>query len=185
MLLATLSDLKEFLGKDTDGMDPLLTTLLTRVSKRVETWLNRELDKKARTKLYDAGRRLYYLPAYPIDLNSPVTVLWQDQLQTLSSDYWIWDDIGMIELYTRYDRIQPREMSFTWTGGWVGVSTDVPDDVQLGVIIQTAFLFRRRKDIGVSSFSLPDGSMTVNTPLKLLPDVIDILRPHRRVPGMN
>ena len=184
MLLATLTDLKEFLGKDTDGMDPLLTSLLTRVCTRVETWLNRELDKKARTKVYDAGRRLYYLPAYPIDLASPVSVYWQGQLQTLASDYWIWDDIGMIELYTKYNRIQPREMSFTWTGGWDGLD-DVPEDVQLGVIIQTAFTFRRRKDIGVSSFSLPDGSMTVNTPLKLLPEVADILRPYRRVPGMN
>lgn len=184
MLLATLTDLKDFLNITNTDSDAILTDLLTKVSKRVETWLNRLIEKSARSKYYDAGRRLYYLPAYPIDTSASLTVYWQDQLQTVNSDYWIWDEEGMIEMYTLYEKTEPREILIGWTGGYSTVAS-LPEDMQLGVVMQTAFIFKSKKNIGISSISLPDGSMSMNTPLQLLPEVKDILRPYRRLPGMN
>ncbi len=61
----------------------------------------------------------------------------------------------------------------------------IPDDIRLAAIMQMAFTFRRRKDIGLSSITLPDGSISKNVPVKLLDEVMDILRPYRRIPTVT
>jgi hypothetical protein len=55
----------------------------------------------------------------------------------------------------------------------------------MAVIMQTAFIFRRRKDIGLSSISLPDGSISVVAPTELLPEVKAVLKEYRRTPQVD
>jgi hypothetical protein len=57
--------------------------------------------------------------------------------------------------------------------------------MKLAVIMQVAFAFRKRREIGVSSISLPDGSMSMNVPLKLLSEVRDILKDYRKIPAVR
>jgi len=130
----------------------------------------------------DAGRSKYYLPAFPIDLSSTLSVVNDSTTQVINSDFYVWEDSGLIEFTQIPSYNRPKQLSFAWTGGYASVDV-LPNDLHLAVILQSSFVFRRRKDIGVSSISLPDGSLSVNTPTELLPEVKSILKQFRRAPG--
>ena len=182
MLLASLSNTKLFLEIQVATHDTLLSLLLAQISKRVETFLNRDLEKKARTVYYDAGRKLYFLSAYPIDSTAILTVIDETTTRIINSDYYVWYDEGLIDFYTIPTYNRPKQIAITWTGGYVNTNA-VPGDIQLAVIMQTAFVFRRRKDIGLTSISMPDGSISVNAPTELLPEVKAVLKSYRKTPG--
>jgi len=245
MKIVSVPDLKAFLEIDTDkvSQDSLLAIFDDVVSKRIETWLNRNLVKAAYSKYFDSGRKFYYLPAYPIDTDVALTVTLDGSVQTLNSAYYVWAEEGLIEFATETPYADPKELLIAWTGGYaeasisevigtdslnyrcrlthtaaatnkpitgedyatywsqlgaVGVAwasgtqyldhsylSGCPDDARLAALMQMAFAFRRRKDIGISSISMPDGSFSKLVPMKLLAEVVDILRPYRRVPTMR
>jgi hypothetical protein len=89
MLLASLTDVKLFLELTNSNHDTLLNMLIEQVSKRVETFLNRKMEKTARTEYYNAGRKMYYLPAYPIDLTAALTITHAGSAQTINDDFFI------------------------------------------------------------------------------------------------
>lgn len=180
MLLVTLDNLKLFLEKEDTDHDDLLTDIITKVSARVELFMNRSLESKERTLYFDAGRKIYSLPAYPI---SSVVVTVDDEVQDVDDDYYIWSEEGLIEFYVEPIYCNPRQVKIVWTGGYsVG---EIPEEVQMAVQAQCAFLFKRRKDIGVNSTTIPDGTVNVNAPFDLLPDVKNILRSFRRRPSVK
>lgn len=185
MDLVTLADMKAFLEIPTAQTthDALLSTLITRVSARIETFLNRNLEKKARSMYFNAGRKIYFLPAYPIDLASSLSVTYSGTVQTIDDDFFVWEELGKIEFYIETTRTEPKEIYIVWTGGYLVAG--LPEDIVLAATMQTAFVFRRRKDIGVNSIALPDGSLSVNVPINLVPEVKSMLLSHRANPGMR
>jgi len=189
MKLVNPVDLKTFLGVETTNQDAVLDMFNDLVSSRIESWLNRTLKKDKYDQFFNSGRRHYYLPAYPIDTTETLTVTYSGSEQTLNSDYFVWENEGLIEFYVEPAYIQPKEIEIAWTGGYEEVTsggnaylTGLPDAIVLAAMIQIAFSFRRRKDIGLVSVSMPDGSITKNAPLKLLEEVKEILSPYRRAP---
>lgn len=184
MLLAPLSNTKLFLEITATTHDTLLSLLLAQISKRIETFLNRDLEKKARTLYFDAGRKMYFLPAYPIDSSAVLTVVNDTTTQVLNTDYYIWYDEGHIEFTSIPSYTRPKQIAITWTGGYTNTLA-VPQDIQMATIMQVAFVFRRRKDIGLSSIQMPDGSLSVNAPTELLPEVKAVLKSYRKTPGMR
>lgn len=182
MLLASLTNVKLFLEITHTTHDTLLTLLLTQISKRVETFLNRNMEKAERTQYFNAGRKYYFLPAYPIDSEATLTVTDDGTVQTVDDDYFVWHEDGMIEFDTTPTRTDPKQIAITWTGGYADADA-VPADIQMATIMQVAFIFRRRKDIGLNSISLPDGSISVNAPTELLPEVKAVLKSYRKTPG--
>ena len=184
MKLAPVADLKTFLDLTVATYDTFLGTLLDQVSLRIENFLNRKMEKVARSVYFNAGRRTYHLPAYPIDLTAALSVTYDGTAQTINDDYWVWEDEGLIEFQSPLSYSEPKQVLIAWTGGYAATE-NIPSDVQMAVIMQAAFVFRRRKDIGVSSISLPDGSLSVNVPLKLLSEVENMLRPYRRTASMR
>jgi hypothetical protein len=192
MKLVNIMDLKTFLEITVDSQDSLLALIDDMVSARIETWLNRKLVKKVYSKSFTSGKKLYYLPAYPIDLTASLVVTYAGAVQTLNSDYYVWEDEGLIEFYSEPTYVVPKEITIAWTGGYTETTylgytylSNIPDDMKLAAITQIAFTFRRRKDIGISSVSMPDGSFSKNVPLKLLAEVKDMLLPYRRIPAGN
>jgi hypothetical protein len=183
MLLASLSNVKAFLEKTDTAHDDLLTLIITGISARIELYLNRNLEKIARTQYFDAGRRHYFLPAYPIDLTASLIVTLDEAVQTKDDDYYVWENDGLIEFYAAPDYVEPRQISIVWTGGYTAAT--MPSEIQYATMLQSAFIFRRRKDIGVSSISMPDGSLSVNNPTDLLPDVKSLLKSLRRKPSLR
>jgi len=185
MNLVTRATVKAFLEitTATTTYDSLIDSLITQYSKRAERFCNRLFEKTARTQKFNAGRKTIFLPAYPIDESSNLSVTIDDTVQTIDEDYYVYYDEGFIEFDTTPSYTTPLQITVTWTGGYD--SESIPDDLQYAVMKQVAFVFRRRKDVGVSSVSLPDGSLAVNSPDDLLPEVRHILRNYRKTPGMR
>jgi len=182
MLLASLDDVKSFLEMSDTTYDDLLTIILTGVSARIETFLNRDLYKEERTRYFNAGRRIFYLPAYPIDLTATLSVWFDDDLQDLDDDYFVWETEGLIEFYVAPLYSEPKEIKITWTGGY-SLTADLPTDLRYATMLQTALVFRKRKNIGTSSMTLPDGSQSMVVTEALLPEVREILKTFRRKPS--
>jgi len=199
-MLTSLATVKAFLEIESDktDFDSLLVTTIKFVSDRIQTFLNRKLEKAERTQYFQAGRKTYFLDAYPIDSTASVTVTLDDTVQTTNDDYWVWPDLGTMEFNYAPSYIEPRQLYVTYTGGYAatdtavgmsGISTitetvllEVPDSLAYACMLQSAFVFRRRKDIGISSMSLPDGSFNTMYAADLLPEVKNILRMYRKIP---
>jgi hypothetical protein len=182
MDLITLAELKSFIGITALDHDTLLSTCITKVSARVEEFLNRQLEKKARTQYFDAGRKNYFLPAYPIDLAAALTVVNYTTTQVLDTNYYVWEDAGKVEFYTAPIKVVPKQIKITWTGGYAS-SVTIPDPIKLGMLMQCSFLFRKKDTIGVQSVSMPDGSLAISGSFDLLNDVKKVMHTYRRSAG--
>jgi len=195
IMLISLEDAKTFLEIDNSSYDTLLTNLIVFVSDRIQTFLNRKLKKEERTQYFQAGRRRYYLSAYPVDITSTITVVVGEETKTEDEDYYIWDDIGVVEFREPTTYVGPKQVAVTYTGGYnattITVSgsvqeiylSTIPDSLKYACLLQVAFMFRRRRDIGLNSVSMPDGSINVQSPTDLLPEVKNILKSYRKTPS--
>lgn len=191
MRLASLTELKAVLEKTDSNDDTLLGMILDHTSKLIETHLNRDMAKVERTVYRDAGKCYYYLSAYPIDENATLTVTYNGTAQTKNTQFFVRSEAGLIEFAKEaipsYN--EPKELVIVWTGGYASSGSesslclDVPLDMKEAVLKQCAYNFRRRKDIGLSSVSMPDGSISkFSSGIALLSDVRTILKPYRRMP---
>lgn len=192
LMLVSLSDVKAFLDITVTDYDSLINTLIINVSDRIQTFLNRKLLKEERTQYFTTGKRKYYVGAYPVDSTVTVTVVVDTSTQTVNDDYYLWADEGLFEFDYTTLFTQPKEMYITYTGGYAGSLTmigskttyvlEVPDAMSYACLLQVAFIFRRRKDIGLTSISMPDGSVSTLYAGDLLPEVKNILKMHRKAP---
>lgn len=190
--LVSTTDVKDFLEIDRSKItfDSLLDLLIRSNSKRVETYLNRDLKKESRTKYFNAGRTKYSLSAYPIDTSGTTTTALSvydgSSLLTVNSDYYVWDAEGVIEFYTAPVYCEPRQIKIIWTGGYTEAITgekllSVPDDLRFACLLQTAYVFRRRNELGLQSISLADGSINSVSSGEFIPQVKGILKSYRRL----
>ena len=181
MKLISLEDLTSYLEKTDTKHNTLLTSIIEQVSQRIETFLRRELKEEERTKVFNGGLKKYLLPAYPINTGQDITIDIDGVTSFIEdTDYFVWDEMGMIEFTGNISSEKPRILSITWTGGYLETTgvIAVPDDIKRACVMQCAMEFRRRKDMGISSVSSPDGNITVNRPAALLPEVKASLMPH-------
>jgi hypothetical protein len=184
--LISLADLKAFIGEDSigTGKDALLTAIIEYVSPRIESYLNRNLRKETRRTLFNAGKKIFALSAYPIDSSTTaVSVVLDGTTQTINSDYFVWEDRGVVEFEYTPLYTEPQQIAITWVGGYTEISDviEVPDDIKLACVLQCSYVFRRRKDIGATSISMPDGSVSSAGSMQLLPEVKDILGAYKRL----
>lgn len=193
--LASLAEIKAFLEIETatTTFDSLLNSMLKYVSDRIQTFLNRNLRKEQRTEYFNGGKRKYYLSAYPVDTSTTITVVLDTTTETINDDYYIWSDEGLLEFDWKTSYIEPKELYITYTGGYASSTVSisgtvedillaVPDGLKYACVLQTAFMFRRRKDIGLTSTSMPDGSINTMFAADLLPEVKNILKSYRKAP---
>ena len=185
MMLVSLTEAKAFLeiATATTDFDSLIGQIIEYVSDRIETFLNRDLTKSYYTSYFDSGRRKYYLNAYPIDATAVITVTVDGTTQTEDDDYYVWDDEGLVEFSWTTTYTDPKQISITWLGGYsvttisvASVSKDIlatiPDSIKFACLLQSAFVFKRRKDIGLTGVSLPDGSFNTMFSGDCQPEVI-------------
>lgn len=185
MKIISLDDLKEFLGEDAIGTskDALLTSIIEYVSPRIESYLNRYLRKETRQQYFNAGKRLFSLSAYPIDsTTTQVAVLLDGITQTVNLDYSVWDDFGAVEFHYTPSYVEPKQILVEWVGGYAEVDgvLSVPDDIKFAALLQCSYVYRRRKDVGATSMSMPDGSVSSSGGMQLLPEVKEILGVYKR-----
>jgi hypothetical protein len=190
-MLVSLANVKIFLEITSTDHDALLGLLIEHVSDRIQTFLNRNLEKEYRTKYYNTGRRKYYLSAYPIDSSAVITITVDTSTQTKDDDFFVWEDEGLIEFDYKTTYTEPKQIVITWLGGYSSSTISVadvsktllavPDAVSYACLLQVAFMFRTKKSIGLSSVTTPDGSIQALNPTELLPEVKSILMEHRKM----
>lgn len=193
MQLIDVELIKQFLEKTDTIHNDLLITFIKQVTAAFENYTDRKFEAVERTKYFSAGPRNFLLPAFPVNLAETFTVTVNDETHVIDEDFFVWEDQGRVEFVrkTAADHLslsppavpRPKAVVVVWTGGWVkdvdGVLQGVPQDFQRACMKQTAFEFKRRRDIGMTSVSAPDGNINVFSPADLLPEVRLILDSHR------
>lgn len=185
--LISEEDLKLFLEEDNTDFDVQFTQLIPQVSAQIETFLNRELKEEARTKYFSGGRRYYYVNAFPINISPTPIVLEGDVTQNPNDDYYTFEEDGLFEFQYNTATWKPKMVKITWTGGYAAVEgvLTVPDDIKQACIMQCAYIFKRRRDLGNSGASTPNGNISYTAAVKLLPGVLELIIPHRMPAGLQ
>ena len=188
MKLCSLSELKEYLEIDASvtDYDSALIDVIEKVSKEVETTLNRKLKKQQRVEYFPTGKKIYSLSAYPVDEDSITVEVWGSQ-KTKDSDYFVWADSGIVEFVESTGTPWPKKVKITYTGGYEEVNgiVQVPDDLKRAVILICAFDFKkkRKSELGID----PATSLYPSSEARL-PDSLEmrearrILTRYRRIP---
>ncbi|MGR3177243.1 MAG: hypothetical protein ACUZ8E_04210, partial [Candidatus Anammoxibacter sp.] len=185
--------LKDFLTQATNSFDAFYDQLLTNYSARFETIANRDFEEQARSKSFNAGKLYYYLPAFPIKASPAPVVTLRTTTMTVTTDYFVSLDEGLIEWRYLPTWTDPLEITIVWTGGFgilendtvtsnVDVVKDVPADLQNALIMQCAYAFQRRSALGGSNVSMPNGSIGFQVPYGLLPEVFKTVMSYRKTP---
>lgn len=171
--------------------DKILTIMIEGVSDIIENHLNRYLLKQEYTYYFEANavRNKFYLPAYPVDLEEDFIVTVNGVVQEIDSDYYVREDQGLIQFYIAPTYYSPKGIKVEWTGGYDLIddssddngALDVPDTLKLAAYMQCSYMFKRRNDVGLFYFTLPNGRLRKDPkPKKLLPEVTAMLANYRR-----
>lgn len=203
--LASVEDQKAYMNNTYQDQDAALELFLKMVSAEIETYLGRELTSEARTRNFDGGKYLYYLPAFPIDTGKDVTVTVNGTTMTENEDYYVDASAGLIEFKHTvpgrfgnpgilgathrdstnarpHNSVAPGVVEITWTGGYTkgdkGVLA-VPDDIKFACIMQTNYIFKNRDLVGRTSVTMPDGTINNSQTSGLIREVRQKLFKHK------
>lgn len=183
--LASLTNIKDFMEITSSNFDDLLTLILESVSSKMETFLNRNLEKQEYTEYFNGGKHYYYVSATPIDSVSDITVTVSDNTgYTEDSEYYVWYEEGAIQFVAAPTESRPKQVKIIYTGGYTTTSEviAVPLDLKYACILQTSFEFRRRKDVGLEAITIPDGAVSVPVRSEFIDEVKSILKKFRKNP---
>jgi hypothetical protein len=170
--LVSYDDLKDLLDLEEDAITgyPSLSIIRASVTSAIEEYLGRELESKSRTDtLYVEGTptSMIYLPAIPVTSVTSLVVTWSDDTET----YTVNNDFEITGYGLKfYASVSNVSIAITYVGG---MST-VPDAVKRAALLQTAYEFQSKDQIGAESVST-DGGYVSRPPLGLLPEVKRIL----------
>lgn len=189
MKLITLAEIKIFLEKADSANnvhDSLLSLFIEKVSKRIETYLNRKLTKAVYTEYFNGGKKRYCLSAAPVSNTPTPVVVLENSTLVENSNYYIWYEEGILEFVIPTPPSVPKTLKCVYTGGYATDLTSgvlrVPDDIKYACLLQVAADFRHRDNLGLQSISLPNGSIAIAT-TELLPAVRQILKQYRLAPS--
>lgn len=189
MDMTTETLVRLYLADGTDTVaDALIAAKVSSVSARVEKELDRGVEEKSRTKVFDVdrGATSFQLPAWPV---SSVTAVYHDIGRTFDattlidpSAYYVSDE-GRIVLDTILSEGK-QSLKVVWVGG---MSTDVDafvaafPDIADAVAQQAAHEVRRRQNLSTDTINIPGGgSVAVQAQVGWLSLVLDVLDLYRR-----
>jgi len=190
MKLISVKDLKEYLGSEVgSNQDRLLLSIIQQVSKRFETYMNRKLTETTTTEYFRGGAKNFFVQYWPIASSPAVVVTIEDAAQVENTDFWVQADRGLIEFGYQVSEGDPKSVAITYKGGYAatGGVLNVPDDLKGACRMQAAYQFKRKRSIGMSGVTMPDGSVSYQgrsgsgDPDKLLTEVENILKSYKRL----
>jgi len=172
--LVSYEELKTLLGLDGDTIAdyPELELLRTSVLAAIESHIGRKLTQEERIETIYIGSNptsIISLPAIPIISVSSVVASFfgTDQTMTENSDYIV-DSFGIRLLY----KIRTAKITITYTGGL----TATTGNLKRAALMQTAYEYQGKEQIGASYTSNEGGSVT-RPELSLLKEVKRVLSP--------
>lgn len=176
--------------------DTLLTTFIKAFSgagdvlklSGAEQYCSRMFASGTYTEYFssDGSRTKVPVLAYPI---ASITDIWVDSERSFgdatkltSSDY-VADQQGGPFIRLKYTSFSfgVDNIKVTYAGGLAATTSAVPDDLRLACMMQVAFWFQRREQLGLTGVSMPGGSISVFSPMDYLPQVRGILNLYRRM----
>jgi hypothetical protein len=180
--LATLDDVKTYLGNQTNTADDMvLSSLITGESAFILSWIGRKFDSESYTDLFGGnGGQEHLFKNYPVQTIISVTIdgaAIPPAATIQDRGYMLFDD--RLLLFGYQFSWGKRNCQAIYTAG-----QDVPDDVKQACIELVAYRYKGRGDrIGLSSKSIAGETTSYVT--KDMPDhVKTTLQRHRRVfPG--
>jgi hypothetical protein len=196
MDLTTKARVKALLELTTTTGDALIDQLIPAVSLQVEKYLGfsttggAETDERIETYDVMSGDYVFWTRSFPIDLEEDFEARNAfdrdfDNADAISESlYQVEASTGRV-VFDRYGIIPGAGvLQLTYTAG-LGASaaeviTDHPD-IATAVDIQTAFLFKRKDTMGLSSFGTDGASVGFFNPDELLPTVKAMLDGRRRI----
>ena len=154
--LVSYADLKNLLGLTKAAITdyPAMGVLVTSVQYAIEEEIGRLLEKDDRTEtvyIDSAPSQMIYLPGIPVASVTSVTVT-QGQTDTVyaSTDYDVMD-YG-VKLYSK---IRHGKVVVVYNGGYL--SADVPTSINRAALMQTAYEWQAKDQIGAESVSTEGG----------------------------
>ena len=194
----TVTRVKALLDITSSAHDAVLATMVSAVSKRFETFLDRPLEATARTEEYDLRPRqnVIYLRAYPVSTVSSVKIAFDWDFAAAAtvaaSDYHIDSETGMLHLNyfpsTSYlsnnNATAPCVAQVVYTAGFSASTSALIaayPDIAFAADLQAVASWRRRDTPQGQNISLQGSSIGFEGPVKILPDVIESLTPYRRL----
>jgi len=182
--LVSFASLKALLGlEDSLVTDyPALNILKPSVEAAIESYLGRQLESAERTEtFYITGpSNIIPLKAIPVTAVSSLEITMLNETETYSTgDYYFTEygltlDAPIYDGYKSFTNLNDAKIAITYTGGL----SAVPSDIERAALLQTAYEFLGKDQIGATSVTTEGG--TVNRPaLNLLPVVKDLLNPYK------
>jgi|SRR5688572_12161443 len=188
MKLIALDDFYALAELGESHQDPEVARVIELVSAGMETVMDRWLKKQAYTESLqpNGGERMLRVKAYPV-ASSPALTIVDYGASLATSDYQLHLTDGRIFLKTRsWQSYGYPTVTITYTGGYpeVGVKEQlhvaVPDDLKFACYLQSQYIWRNRKDLGLTSVSMGGANIAL-APADWLPAVKDILRRNTRL----
>jgi hypothetical protein len=168
-----------------DTYDSMIERLINAVSEQIEKYCDREfLDSESDvTEYYDGDGSISRIVIRRPPITS-VTSVHDDTDRTYgadtliaSTDYVVYNDTGSIVLDGSTFSRGLKNIKIIYQGGYT--TSTIPSDLNLACILQCAFMFQRRKELGLTSVSGSSGTITKYAPIKLLPATKQLLNPYR------
>lgn len=190
MNLTTLARVKTTLGVGGNGFDLELLNVIAGVSDAAAKYMRRQTQVMERTVYFSLwnSRRLY-LSAWPVTSVASVKNDrdrdWNNVSPVDPSAYHVKSELGVLVLDT--DRTAwvtgDDVLQVIYTGG---MGTDTDDfisnypSIAMAVEMQAVTFWRNRERLAHRGVSMPNGSVSLESPGDFLPAVEDILKRHRR-----
>lgn len=191
--LISLSDVREALRLESNQTadDTFITKLKTRIEDTVEGYCNRVFSAATYTEYYDGdGTQYLFLKHFPINSTAGDIDLWDDLDRKFTdsdnnkinkADILIYSNEGIISLWNEETVFNTgnQNIKVTYNAGYRTIDERLKDQL----ISMTIRRYRQytNKELGVSSKSNPDGSVTYNLDIFLTrheKSVLDFYKKH-------
>jgi len=187
----TSARVKELLEIDSGDTtyDTILGRMVDYVSRRIENYIDRELESKGRTEEYSIQERqsVVFLRHYPVTAIASVksSTDWDfNSVSAYDSDnYHVDGETGMLHLKL-YPSAGPNSLQVSYTAGFAADTSALASaypDISFAADLQTAALFRRKDAPQGEMLRFADSTSKNEGPIQLLPDVVEALAPYRRL----
>lgn len=188
MELASVSDLRSYPGLNTVSQtDENWLVLLARgFSQQVENRTGRKIKLADYVEYFSPprGSRFLQVSAFG-DSTSAVSEVREDFDGVFPSDSvvdtagYVFDAAtGLLARRDSFWRSGVRSVKVTLNGGIAASSETVPADLKLACVMQVAYWYQRRNELGVTQRTMQGGSISISEPRDWLPEVQALVDPY-------